>query len=95
MKKLVIDFYQALTTGGYQGPWQFQERDKFLLRNTDGALVVYDDEQPASPKFFMELIGRYQETQPSFVVEQITSFDLNDTAEQMRWKEGDDHDYTL
>lgn len=92
---LEADFYQALTTGGYQGPWQFQERDKFLLRNTDGALVVYDDEQPASPKFFMELIGRYQETQPTFVVEQITSFDLNDTAEQMRWKEGDDHDYTL
>ncbi|MFC4354627.1 SLOG family protein [Chryseomicrobium palamuruense] len=88
---LAADFYQALTTGGYQGPWQFQERDKFLLRNSDGALLVYDEEQPASPKFFLDLIKSYQSQHPQYRLEQITSYDLNDTAEQIQWKEGQDN----
>lgn len=85
------DFYQPLTTGAYQGAWQFQERDKFLLRNSDGALLVYDDEQPASPKFFLELIKSYQSKRQEYRLEQLTSYDLNDTAEQIQWKEGQEN----
>lgn len=89
---LAADFYQPLTTGIYQGPWQFQERDKFLLRNTDGALVVYEDEQPASAKYFIELIKSYQNRQPTYYYEQVTSYDLNDVAEQLKWKEGQEYE---
>ena len=88
---LAADFYQPLTTGGYQGAWQFQERDKFLLRNSEGALLVYDEEQPASPKFFLQLIQSYQAQRKDYSLEQITSYDLNDTAEQIQWKEGQEH----
>lgn len=88
---LSADFYQPLTSGGYQGPWQFQERDKFLLRKSDGALLVYDDEQPASPKFFLQLIQTFQQQNPEYELNQITSYDLNDTAEQIQWKEGLDN----
>lgn len=85
---LAADFYQPLTKGGYQGAWQFQERDKFLLRNTDGALIIYDEEQPASPKYFLELVKRYQERKPDFVLFQVDAYDLNEVGEQIKEKEG-------
>lgn len=91
--RIEADFYQPLTSGGYQGPWQFQERDKFLVRNSEGTLLVYDDEQPASPKFFLKLVQDYRERQPAYFIEQLTSYDLNETAEQLKWKEGESYGY--
>ncbi|WP_342525658.1 SLOG family protein [Chryseomicrobium sp. FSL W7-1435] len=91
--RLAADFYQPLTSGGYQGAWQFQERDKFLIRNSEGTLIIYDEEQPASPQFFLKLIHDYRERQPTYYIEQVNSYDLNDTAEQLKWKEGEENGY--
>ena len=38
------DYSVSLTKRPYEAPWQFIERDKFLLRNSDGILIVYDEE---------------------------------------------------
>jgi len=74
------DYVNSITKTKYEGPWQFKERDKFLLRNTDGILLVYDEETEGSPKFMKrqaEQIGVSQ-TYPIIV---INAFDLQNVAE--------------
>ncbi|MDS8740888.1 SLOG family protein, partial [Streptococcus pneumoniae] len=38
------DFHRSLTNKPYEAPWQFVEKNKFFLRNSDGILLVYDEE---------------------------------------------------
>lgn len=52
------DYVNSVTKTKYAGPWQFRAKDTFLLRNSDGMLLVYDDENEGSPKYIKELALR-------------------------------------
>ncbi len=56
------DYSVSLTKRPYEAPWQFIERDKFLLRNSDGILIVYDEENDGSPKFMKKMALKFAET---------------------------------
>ncbi|MFC5451858.1 DUF1273 domain-containing protein [Paenibacillus aestuarii] len=74
------DYVNSITKTKYEGPWQFKERDKFLLRNTDGILLVYDEETEGSPKFMKrqaEQVGASQ----AYPIILINAFDLQSVAE--------------
>lgn len=40
----------------YQSPQQFKQADQFILDNTDATMLIYDEEQEASPKFFKRML---------------------------------------
>lgn len=75
------DYVNSITRTKYEGPWQFKERDKFLLRNSDGIILVYDEETEGSPKFIKEQAMQFANTQPYPVII-INAFDLQDMADE-------------
>ncbi|MCU9613403.1 DUF1273 domain-containing protein [Caldibacillus lycopersici] len=79
------DFHTSLTKRPYEGPWQFIEKNKFFLRNSDGLLLIYDDENPGSPKYLKELATQYAET-TDYQLFIINSYDLQVIAEEELYK---------
>ncbi|GKV55811.1 UPF0398 protein YpsA [Sporosarcina sp. NCCP-2222] len=77
------DYTVSLTKRPYEAPWQFIEKDKFLLRNSDGLLLVYDEDNEGSPKFMKKMAVSYAE-KSDYEVITITADDLQLVAEDMQ-----------
>lgn len=77
------DYTVSLTKRPYEAPWQFIERDKFLLRNSDGILIVYDEENDGSPKFMKKMAVSYSE-KSDYEVLTVAADDLQLIAEDMQ-----------
>ncbi|NEW07690.1 DUF1273 family protein [Paenibacillus sp. SYP-B3998] len=75
-----VDYVNSITKTKYEGPWQFKERDKFLLRNTDGILLVYDEDTEGSPKFMKKQAMQIAATQ-IYPILSINALDLQNIAE--------------
>lgn len=82
------DFTTALTKRPYEAPWQFIERDKFLLRNSDALLIVYDEENEGSPKFMKKMAMKFADT-TNYEVLTITADDLQLVAEDLQRQDWD------
>jgi uncharacterized phage-like protein YoqJ len=74
------DYVNSVTKSKYSGPWQFKEKDSFLLRNTDGMILLYDEEKEGSPKYIKLLAEQMSASRPYPIVG-ITAFDLQSIAE--------------
>lgn len=77
------DFVTSVTKRPYEAPWQFVEKDKFIIQNTDGLLLVYDEEHEGSPKYLKGLVEKYMERNEYELIT-ITSYDLQTIAEEMQ-----------
>ncbi|WP_409346291.1 DUF1273 domain-containing protein [Paenibacillus sp. MBLB4367] len=75
------DYINSVTKSKYSGPWQFRARDQFLLRNTDGMLLVFDEENDGSPKFIKEQALRQAGTE-HYPIISISAGDLQNTADE-------------
>ena len=82
------DFVTSVTKRPYEAPWQFIEKDKFIIDNTDAALLVYDEENEASPKYVLSLIQKYMEMHDEYELLTINAYDLQSIADEMQ--RGDD-----
>lgn len=82
------DFVTSVTKRPYEAPWQFIEKDKFIIDNTDACLLVYDEENEGSPKYVQRLIQKYQENHEDYTLLIINAYDLQTIAEEMQ--RGDD-----
>ncbi|MBD7986018.1 DUF1273 domain-containing protein [Sporosarcina sp. Sa2YVA2] len=82
------DYSVSLTKRPYEAPWQFIEKDKFLLRNSDGILIVYDEENDGSPKFIKKMAVSYAE-KSAYEVLSISADDLQLIAEDLQRKDWD------
>lgn len=80
------DFHRSLTNKPYEAPWQFIEKNKFFLRNSDGILIVYDEETDGSPKFIKKEAERYAE-KADYEVLTITADDLRIVSEEEQYDE--------
>ena len=80
------DFHTSLTKKPYEAPWQFVEKNKFFMRNSDGILIIYDSENEGSPKFIKEAADRYAE-KSNYQVITITADDLQLIAEDEQMEE--------
>lgn len=76
------DYETSLTKRPYEAPWQFIEKNKFLLRNSDGILIVYDEENEGSPKFIKKLAEAYMEKE-NYTLFTIDAYDLQTIAEEI------------
>ncbi|NOV00940.1 DUF1273 domain-containing protein [Paenibacillus planticolens] len=81
------NYVNSITKTKYEGPWQFKERDKFLLRNSDGILLVYDEDTEGSPKF-MKLQAAQLAAGHTYPIITINAADLQNVAED---EQGDQH----
>jgi uncharacterized phage-like protein YoqJ len=82
------DFHRSLTNIPYEAPWQFIEKNKFFMRNSDGILIVYDEETDGSPKFIKKEAERYAEKN-DYLVLTISADDLRVAAEEEQMNEWD------
>ena len=80
------DYQTSVTKKPYEAPWQFIERNKFVVRNTDGMLIVYDEENEGSPKFIKKLAEQYAEKN-AYQIITIDAYDLQVLAEEIAEKE--------
>ena len=78
------DFVTSVTKRPYEAPWQFIEKDKFIIDNTDACLLVYDEENEGSPKYVHRLIQKYQEHHDNYTLLIINAYDLQTIAEEMQ-----------
>lgn len=76
------DYETSLTKKTYEAPWQFIEKNKFLIRNSDGILIVYDEENEGSPKYIKKLAEQYAEKEP-YSLFLIDAYDLQMIAEEI------------
>lgn len=81
------NYVTAVTKRPYEAPWQFIEKDKFIISNTDGLLVLYDEDQEGSPKYVLRIAEKYAETH-DYPIFKINAYDLQVIAEEMQ--RGDD-----
>lgn len=82
------DFHRSLTSKPYEAPWQFIEKNKFFLRNSDGILILYDEETDGSPKFIKKEAERYAE-KSDYQVLTITGDDLRVVTEEEQMNDWD------
>jgi uncharacterized phage-like protein YoqJ len=69
------DYVNSVTKSKYEGPWQFKEKNKFLLRNSDGMILIYDEENEGSPKY-MKAQAEQQALTKNYPLYQINGSDL-------------------
>ena len=77
------DFVTSVTKRPYEAPWQFIEKDKFIIQNTDGILLVYDEDNEGSPKYVKKLAQKYED-QHNYKIIEINAYDLQSIAEEMQ-----------
>lgn len=80
--KSMTDHFASITKTEYQAPWQFIEKDKFIVSHTDGILLVYDEDNEGSPKYIKSYIEKYKEN-AEYEMLRITAYDLQLIAEEM------------
>ncbi len=80
------DYVNSVTKTKYEGPWQFKEKNKFLLRNSDGIILIYDEENEGSPKY-IKAQAEQQALTREYPLYQINGSDLQSVADDER------HDY--
>lgn len=76
------DYQTSLTNRPYEAPWQFVEKNKFFLRNSDGILIVYDEENEGSPMYIKKLAEQYESKQ-NYSIFIIDAYDLQTIAEEV------------
>ncbi|MFD1018442.1 SLOG family protein [Thalassobacillus hwangdonensis] len=85
---LVADFYKPVHEQDYKAPYQFRQKDQFLIEHSDGALLLYDTDTPGSPDYFRKMAMDYQE-KGSYPIYYITPMDLEDIVEEIRMADPD------
>ncbi|MDC3415335.1 SLOG family protein [Aquibacillus salsiterrae] len=78
---LVVDFFQCLYSGEYKGPFQFKARDKWLINKSDGCLLLIDEENPGSIRFFLEE-AQAESSRSEYPILTITPFDLEEIVQE-------------
>ena len=61
----------------YENPSQFRDYNHFLLSNTDGAYIFYDEENETNLKYLYQMMKK----QEQYFTKQLTFDDLNEVAE--------------
>ncbi|SFD75390.1 MULTISPECIES: DUF1273 domain-containing protein [Fictibacillus] len=70
------DFVESISNKPYFSPKQLAAKNGFLVQKTDGMLILYDEDTPGTPRFYLEPARRRQEKDPAYEVLYITPSDL-------------------
>src|SRR5690625_4530510 len=80
---MTADFFKPLYKGGYEGPHQFRARDMWLIDKSDACLVLIDEENPGSIKYFRNAVQSVED----YPMYTITPFDLDEVVEEMQMED--------
>ncbi|MCT8137980.1 DUF1273 domain-containing protein [Anaerobacillus sp. CMMVII] len=47
------DFVDSITKREYENPSQLKLKNQFIIEKSDGLLVIYDDDKPGSPSYYI------------------------------------------
>ncbi|RYL92125.1 DUF1273 domain-containing protein [Sporolactobacillus sp. THM7-4] len=78
------DFSEPISNRPYQSPLQLRQKNDFLTEKTDALLILYDEEKPGSPDYYLTAARRKAQKQ-SYPIFFIDRYDLDTAAEE--WKE--------
>ena len=73
------DFYDAIYKGDYKAPYQFKERDLWMINKSDACLILMDPEYPESTQYFHKLAEQAND----YPIMYITPSDIEDAVEEM------------
>lgn len=80
------DFIESVFHSEYQGPFQFKQADQFMLDHTDQTLLIYDEEQEASPKFFKSMLVDFME-KANYTCDIVTFDELTEFINDLQWSQ--------
>ncbi|MCD8915117.1 DUF1273 domain-containing protein [Staphylococcus simulans] len=80
------DFHETVHHAPYEGPFQFKQTDRFMLDHTDITILIYDEEQEASPKFFKRMLVDFAE-QTNYTYDVVTFDEINTFISDIQWSE--------
>ncbi|AKS69215.1 hypothetical protein RN70_06670 [Staphylococcus schleiferi] len=80
------DYVNSIYQSAYQGPYQFQAADQFMLDHTDVTVLIYDDEQEASPKFFKQKLVDFVE-KTNYTCDIVTFDEIMSFINDLQWSE--------
>lgn len=83
-----VDFAASTSKRPYESPVQLRNYENFMLRHTEGALLIYDPEHPGKSKYDYRLIQQAVD-QGSYHLELIDFYDLQDAAEELAANQND------
>lgn len=75
-----VDFSQPIYKGGYKGPFQFKARDQWMIEKSDASLLLMDEDNPESVRYFHEAATAADD----YPVYLITPSDIDDVVEEIR-----------
>ncbi|GGL48444.1 SLOG family protein [Sporolactobacillus putidus] len=77
------DFTGAISKRPYESPVQLRQKNDYLVAKTDGALILYDEETPGSPKYCLAAAKRKARCQ-DYPIRMIDRYDLSFAAEELQ-----------
>lgn len=80
------DYVNAIYQRPYEGPHQFQAGDQFMLDHTDITVLIYDEEQEASPKFFKRKLVDFTE-KTNYTCDIVTFDEITSFINDLQWSE--------
>ncbi|WP_414048161.1 SLOG family protein [Macrococcus equi] len=81
------DYLNSVFQDTYKGSYMFQQANQFILDNTEGTILFYDEELEASPQYFKRTLIDFMEKN-HYTMDSISLFDLSEfVSEYMREQE--------
>lgn len=80
------DFIDSIHHSEYQGPFQFKQADQFMLEHSDLTLLIYDESQEASPKYFKSMLVDFMQ-KTNYNCDIVTFDELTDFINDLQWSE--------
>ncbi|MFQ3781943.1 DUF1273 domain-containing protein [Staphylococcus saprophyticus] len=80
------DFVDSVFHSSYEGPHQFKQTDQFMLAHSDTTLLIYDEEQEASPKFFKQMLVDFME-KTNYTCDIVTFDELTEFINDLQWSQ--------
>lgn len=77
------DFVDAITKRPYDSPSQLRQKNDFIVQKSHGALVVYDEETPGTPDYFLGPARRKAES-VNYPIITINRFDIELAVQEMQ-----------
>lgn len=78
-----VDFSEPLSKENYKSPIQLRNFQSFMLRHTDGALMVYDPDNPGKADFEYKAIKEYQHEHSDYFLKTIDFDMLTDISNEI------------
>ncbi|MDQ0228807.1 DUF1273 domain-containing protein [Metabacillus malikii] len=82
------DFIDSISKREYENPLQFKQKNEFLVRKSEGILLIYDEEKQGSPKYILDVAKKKRERN-NYFIEIVDFSDLQVVVEEENMKNQD------